>query len=172
MCHWAPCQWGAVGFLNRREGACGTAGLGGRSLDTGQRREVEHGLWSDGEESQWRGRKSNGRNLKKERGLHPSPHYPVPRPSALMVMCQHNLPSGLTNKTALIQHPGLAVDTRWPAKMSNPIGNVWKEAHINDFFYWNLLLLVHSPMLFTICLFIALAFIHWGDCTPGALILC
>ncbi len=94
--------------------------------------------------------------------------------SALMVMCQHILPSGLTNNTALIQHPGLVVDTRQPAKMSNRIGNVWREAHNNDSeggFYWSFLLLVHSPMLFTICLFIGLAFIHRGDHTPGILIM-
>lgn len=91
-----------------------------------------------------------------------------------MVMCQHVLPSGLTNKTALVQHPGLVVDTRRPAKMSNRIGNVWREAHNNDSeggFYWSFLLLVHSAILFTICLFIAHAFIRRGERTPGALIM-
>ncbi len=125
--------------------------------------------------SQQRGRERNGQNPEKEQA--PSPitlHDGHITASALMVMCQHVLPSGLTNKTALIQHPDLVVDTRQPAKMSNRIGNVWREAHNNDSeggFYWSFLLLVHSPMLFTICLFIALAFIHRGDYTPSARIM-
>lgn len=176
MCHWAPCQWGAVGLLYRRGGG----GLGGRSLATGQRREVGHVLLSDGVESQWRGRTWKGWNPEKVRA--PSPFHPPPTPhpitlydspissSALIVMCQHILPSGLTNKTALIQQPGL-VDKRRLAKTSNQIGNVWREAHKNDF-YRSFLLLVHSPMLFTIHLFIALAFTRLGDGTPGALIRC
>lgn len=53
-----------------------------------------------------------------------TPHEGPITASALMVMCQHNLPSSLTNKAALIQHPRLVVDTRRPAKMSNQIGKV------------------------------------------------
>lgn len=44
--------------------------------------------------------------------------------SALMVMCQHSLPSGFTHKTARIQHPGFVVDARRPAKTSTLIRNV------------------------------------------------
>lgn len=73
MCHWAPCQWGAVGFLNRRERGLWDCGAEWEELGhwTKKRGRTWIMEW-------WRGRKSNGWNLEKERGLHPSPHYHGP----------------------------------------------------------------------------------------------
>lgn len=92
-------------------------------MATGQRRKTGHGLLSDGEESQWRKREEGGTHEEREsEGPLPQAQHDNPvTATALMVMCQYILPSGFTDKTARIQHPGFVVDARRRAKMSTLI---------------------------------------------------